>query len=387
MATALMDKAPQTKQRTGTLRSPLPTLRFALAAVEPAVPERSPTPVLRNVLLKDGRVHATNNEMWISVPSGISGPLETLVPFGRLKQIADMCRADDSLTFQFVGSALGIKASGGRWALPTEDQSAFPLRQGGDTMKPLARLPADQFHDLLKSAVIACAKDAGRYSLNGVLIEFNDGVLSFVGSDGRRMCVASCDIDQSLDNSSALVPRKAIDALIRLAALSGDERAVQLSTTRDSIVASFLAADDDEGEQDAIEFEAMLLAGPYPKWREAQKEYGTPPSRTPAGALLNAVEMCAVCTSETSRGITMTIFADSAKFKGSSSEHGKAESACGLSALGTGFSTTFDPRLAADWLAMLDPSEPVTISGLDAESPFVLESLNCRCVISPISKE
>lgn len=353
--------------------------------------ERSPTATLRSVLLREGKIHATNNEMWISADSGLSNDLAAVVPFKHLKSIAGMCRFDDKLNIQQVGSALGIRAtaSGGRWSLPTEQPESFPERPLKGERKPMARLPADQFHDLLKSVSVACAKDAGRFLLNGVLIEFTDGVLSFVGSDGHRMCIASCEIDQSLDDSRVLVPRKAVEALLRLSSLAGGERAVQLFAKPDTIEAWFV----DEPSKDngysigAVEFEALLLSGEYPNWRKALRKYSSDASRTPAGALLSAIEMCAVCSSETSRGITMTVSGGTATFKASSSECGKAESVCQLTAGGGEFSMTFDPRLASDWLALLDASEPVHILGEDAVSPLTLETLNCRCCISPIVKE
>jgi DNA polymerase-3 subunit beta len=388
MTTATMTKTSEPKKAArGILHCPLKELRLALAAAEPAVPDRTTAPVLRNVRLCEGRIHATNNEMWISAPAGVHHSLDILLPFARLKQIVAMSRGDHVLAIQQREKSATLEAVGGKWSLPTEPPESFPFRSMRDA-KPLARLPADQFHDLLKSVVVACAKDAGRYSMNGVLIDFTDGVLSFVASDGRRMCVASCEIDQSLDDSSVLVPRKAVDALLRLAALSG-ERAVQLASTNDTIVAWFIGEDDGEDDDGGgvIIFEALTLSGPFPKWRKAEKQYTKKPSRTPAGVLLNAVEMCAVCSSETSRGITMTMGEAAATFTVSSSEYGKAESMCGLSAAGDQYEVTFDPRLATDWLAMLDPSEPVQISGEDAESPITLESINCRCLISPISKE
>lgn len=388
MAVAELEATTKKTAISGTLRSKLQTLRLALAAVEPAVPERTPTSVLRSVLLKYGRVHATNNEMRISANSGIDYDMTALVPFKHLKSIAGMCRYEDSLTLQHVGTHLGIKASSGRWSIPTESDAMFPAAWDKAGQKPLARLPADQFHDLMKSVVIACAKDAGRYSINGVLIEFTDGVLSFVGTDGHRLCVASCDIDQSLDNASVLVPRKAVDAMLRLSSLAGGERAVQLFARPGCIEAWFIEDDSDEDEGlGMIEFDALLLAGEFPKWRKALRKYTAQPSRTPAGALLNAIEMCAVCSSETSRGITMTVEGDAATFRASSTECGKSESKCGLSAAGSEFSVTFDPRLAADWLAMLDASEPVHVFGENKESPLTLESMNCKCSISPILKE
>jgi DNA polymerase-3 subunit beta len=394
MAVAELETSTSTSKAasSGTLRSRLQTLRLALAAVEPAVPDRTPVQVLRNVLLKYGRVHATNNEMRISANSGIDYDMTALVPFKHLKSIAGMCRYEDTLTLQHAGTHLGIKASGGRWSFPTEAAETFPAAWDKAGQKPLARLPADQFHDLMKSVVIACAKDAGRYALNGVLIEFTDGVLSFVGTDGHRLCVASCEIDQSLDNASVLVPRKAVDAMLRISSLAGGEKAVQLFARPGCVEAWFIEEEgDDEEESEAglgmIEFDALLLSGEFPKWRKALKEYTTQPSRTPAGALLNAIEMCAVCSSETSRGITMTVGGGSATFRASSAECGKSESKCGLSAFGDEFSVTFDPRLATDWLAMLDPSEPVRIFGENQESQLTLESINCRCSISPIIKE
>lgn len=352
-------------------------LRSALSAVSPAVQTRGPKPVLSNVLLHEGTMTATDLEMRIVAPlPGATGPA-VLLPHGRLEQIVRSLVGADEVGLTVDGTSCVVEAGNGRWRLPVEDAAEFPAHVDVEA-KPIARLPADQFVSLVSLVRPATDNDSSRYALGGVLVEFKGGVLSFVATDGRRMAVSSCEIDQACDDSATLVPRSAIDVVLRLASAQGAD-AVQLETTGKQLVATV---------DDAIVF-ASLVDGKFPRWRDVEVSHGTTPTVVTKGALLHAVRQAAVCTSESSKGVAFAFTAKGLTLSGKSAEYGESFATCDVVEPGHACRATLDPRFIMDWLSgrAIDEAEPIEIEAKDEGSAVVLRNGDMRLVVMPMAAE
>lgn len=347
-------------------------LRAALAAVEKAVVDRSPKPVLRNVLIGNETMTGTDLELRITAPLP-GATQEALLPFKRLDAILRSVVGVQDVTVQVDGQRCRIAAGQGEWVIPTEDPAEFPAaaeaKQG-----PIARMPGDQFHALMKTVSFATDNQSSRYSLGGVLIEFSSGTLYFVASDGRRLAVAQADIDQATDDATALVPLRAIEALSKWAKTA---EVVQLDKTESELVATV----------DEVVMRARLVDGRFPRWRDVEPEYTTTPSMVVAGSLLHACEMAAVCTSEASKGVVWTIAHDGLRMRGQSSEYGQSEATCELVQCGAECTVKIDPLFAEQWLRSVDPAETISVEAKDSDSAVVLRAGDCRTVIMPLAKD
>lgn len=361
--------ATTTRKRTttGTALS-VDAVRRAIHAVEKAVPARSPKPILTSVLVGNGVMVGTDLEIRVEAPlPGIEE--NTLLPFGRLQSIVNNITTDE-MTFQIDGDRCRITAGKGSWSLPTGDAAEFPVA-GGGTTKPIAHLPADQLCTLLKPIVCVPAKHDGQYAMSGVQIEFRDGVLYFVATDGKRMAVTECDIDQATDDASALVPQRAMEIVRRVAATG---EAVQLETTGLEVVVTV----------DSTVVRAALLSGEFPKWHLIEPDHDGPHSYANVGDLLRACSMVAVCTSETSRGVRWTVDATGLTLRSKSSEYGESVVACGLLDKGHEGTFTINPQYAIDWLNKLDAAETVGIEFRDGGSAVLLRADDARVTIMPL---
>lgn len=371
--TATMTRPKRTRAAAGICLS-TSELRTALSCVAPAVPSRSPKPILQNVLLADGMLTATDLDLTIMTPLMVeSDPF--LLPFARLQAILGTANASE-VTLTPDGGSCTITAGGGTWRLPTEDVNEFPAPPASiPGAKPIGRLPCDQFRALVASVRFATDNESSRYALGAVCVEFSDGELSFVGTDGRRMAVASCEIDQELDATQTLVPRRVIDVLYRLA--SGDD-AIQLEQTPTQVIATI-------GETVVV---ARQIEGRYPKWRDVEP---TRPhvqsSLVQVGPLLHACEMAAICESEASRGITWTFTGERLEMAARSSEYGESSSSCDLVQAGTACSVKIDPAFAVEWLRTLDPAETVEVEAENEQSAVVFRADKLRNVVMPMAKD
>ena len=212
----------------------------------------------------------------------------------------------------------------------------------------------------------------GRLALGAVCVEMRDGTLSLVGTDGRRMCVSACEIDQATEDSQTLVPRKAIDAMVAAARHAGDA-GVQLERSATQVVATF----------GGTTITARQLAGSYAKWREIGTARVEEPTEANAGMLLALCGSAAICTSETSRGVELST-GKTVRMRSVSSENGEAVCECDCVSAGATVNTKIDPSYAAEWLRSLELAETVAMHVKDAESALVLVCEDTYTVIMPL---
>ena len=369
MATATKER--KAKVRSGGTTLSVADLKRSLAAVAPAVAARGPKPVLTNVLLTSGMMTATDLELRISSPLGYDGP-DLLLPHARLAAIVNSLGASDEVTLSPDGTACIVTSGNGTWRIPVEDAKEFPAAGDVDA-RPIARLPADQFATLIQSVRFATDNESSRYALGGVLVQFAGGMLSFVATDGRRMCVAECEVDQATDDSSTIVPRRAMDTLHRLA--NGAE-AVQLETTGTELVA----------DVDGTTVRARLVDGRFPRWKDVDVTREVTPSLVVVGTLLHACRQAAICTSEQSRGVTFTVTAEGLHMTSRSAEAGEASATCDLVQPGQACTVMLDPQFVCQWLGCgsFDLAETVELEAVDKASAVVLRAQDCRCIVMPL---
>ena len=380
-----MTTATKTRRKTqsGGIQLAASDLAAGLRAVGAAVPTRSPKPILANVLISDGTITATDLETRIT--ASLEGAKEALLlPFRRLSSIVGSLVGSDEVTLTVDGSCCVVQGGSGTWRLPVEDAKEYPP---GDyaASRSIARLPADQFVSLMSTVKGATDNDSSRFALGAVLMEFARptdkeepyGTLTFIATDGRRLCAASCEIEQDCDDSQTLAPRSAVDTLVRLAK---GAQSVQLETTGRELVATV----------DGTIVRSRLIEGRFPRWRDVEVDHGVTPSLVVAGALAHACEMASICASEASKGTDFTFTKDGLFLSSRSAEYGESSATCDLVEVGHACTVKLDPRFVLGWLrcGSIDPAETITIEAKDGESAVILRAgEGIRTVIMPLAKD
>jgi len=374
------EKIGKTRSGGTVLKFNVAELRSAFSAVKDVVPARPSRPVLGNVMIgSDGTLSATDLEIRVTYPlPGATGPA-VLLPHARMLQILNSCNDSAEVSLQLDGTVCKVACASGRWSLPTEAATEFPDAHEG-IGRPISRIPADQFTTMMGNVKFATDAKAGRPAYTGVLIEFtNDkeseyGKLTFVASDGRRMCWSQCEVDQDLDESKTLVPRRAVDIICKLC---GGRDAIQLETAGTELIASI----------DGVVVQARLVAGEFPTWRKALPDRDVTPSVAGVAPLLHACQMAAICTSESSRGTRMTFGEKGLKLAGKSSEYGESSASCELVEVGQKCEVEINPGYAIEWLESLDSAAMVDIEAESGTTALLLRCDDAFTVIMPLSKD
>lgn len=362
------------KSKAGTSLA-VADLKRALAAVAPAVPSRSPKPVLTNVLLSGETVAATDLEMRIVAPLDCYDGPPMLLPHQRLTAIVGTLSDADAVTLRQDGTACVVDAGRVTYRLPIEDANEFPVASD-EAAKPIARLPADQFVALMQSVKFATDNESSRYALGGVLVQWKSGMLAFVGTDGRRLCVAEVEVDQATDDVSVIVPRKAVDVLCRLAKHAEE---VELAHLGGELVATV----------DGTTVRARLVEGRFPKWQDVEPDRTVKPSLVVVGTLLHACRQAAICTSEQSKGVTFAFTAEGLHLTSQSAEAGQASVTCDVVEAGDACVVSLDPAFVTEWLGCgsFDMAETIEVEAESKTTAVVMRAQDNRCVVMPLAAD
>ena len=373
---AITAKKQPAKIVNGCIHLAATELRRALEAIGPAVHSSAAKPVHRHCCMTPGLIAADNGELCIDVEvddqrDGWRGDPMLILPYDRLRLIVASVAPDCIVQLEPNDTGVRITAGRGSWTLPTLPSSEWPTVED-PKLSPVCRLPADQFARMASNVRHACDVGQGRLALGAVCVEMRDGVLSLVGTDGRRMCVSECEIDQATEDSQTLVPRKSIDAMVAAARHAGDA-GVQLERSATQVVATL----------GGTTITARQLAGRYAKWREIGTQRVQEPTEANAGMLLAVCGSASICTSETSRGVEMTT-GKSVRMRAVSSENGEANCECDCVSAGAAVTTKIDPSYAAEWLRSLELAETVAMHLKDAQSAVTLVCGDTYTVIMPL---
>ena len=345
-------------QRGGTeLTLSAGTLKAALATVGKAINTRAINPLLANVLVEMGTMTASDGEMRIATPLDCATGPAMLIPHDRLSRIVSSVAPDAELVITSSGTQCEILCGHGRWLLPTSDPKEYPTHQP-DEFAPIAHLPGDQFSRLMRSVKSATDADSSRYALAGVLLEFRGGVLSMVATDGRRLHCSEAEIDQAVDDSTTIVPRRVIDVI--LAIVGNGIGLLQLEANKTEVMA----------EIGGTILTARLLEGRFPRWRDIVPDE-KPATTVGVAPLLEAVRQGSICRSETTKGSQFVITDTCLAVSSESSEYGSSRASCEV--IGTDKAALkLDAAYVIEFLSTLDTADNVTIeaSGNDAATVF-----------------
>ena len=345
-------------------------LKAALTLVGKAINTRAINPLLANVLVEMGTMTASDGEMRITTPLDCATGPAMLIPHDRLSRIVSSVAPDAEVIITSSGTQCEILCGHGRWLLPTSDPAEYP-KHTPEEFAPIAHLPGDQFVRLMRSVKCATDTDSSRYALGGVLLEFRSGVLSMISTDGRRLHASEAEIDQAVDDSTTIVPRRVIDVI--LAIVGSGMGSLQLECNKTEVMA----------EIGGTILTARLLEGRFPKWREIVPAE-QPATTVGVGQLLEAVRQGSICRSETTKGSQFVITDSCLAVSSESSEYGSSRASCEV--IGTGKAALkLDASYVIEFLSTLDSADNVTIEAAGNDAATVFRCGETFAVIMPMA--
>lgn len=344
-------------------------LLHAFQTVAAVAPSRSPKPILQNVKLEVGAdsvtLMATDLEVGIRYEAAgveVEAPGAAVLPAARFGSIL---RESSDVTVRIESDREGTVVRGERsqLKLPSEDPQDFPpITQFGEAS--YYELSGRLLRELIRRTIFATENESSRYALGGVKLEWQDNLLTAVGTDGRRLAKME-GAAQSVGSPTpfgdvTVVPTRAMQLIERTLAEDGSE--VQVAIRQNDVLVKTPRAT----------IYSRLLEGRFPRWRDVfpRRERSVKLDLT-AGPVQSAVRQAAIVTSEESRGVDFTFGEGSLVLAGQAAEIGQSRIEMPIAYDGTPISIILDPRFLLDFLKVLEPEKIFTIDLQDGDGPAV----------------
>jgi DNA polymerase-3 subunit beta len=239
-------------------------LEKLLTKIIPAVPTRTPMPILENFLfeIKDGMLTIYATDLEISLKSSINivtdDNANIVVP---AKLLYDVVRSlgDTAVHFNVAGNGkLNLSTDNGQYVLSYLNSSefpeipSFPEENESDDLAETS-INGLELKEALDRTAFAMSKEEMRPAMMGTLFEFVEEGLRFVSTDGHRLVnFLNKKISKDINNQY-IVPEKAISVLQKVL----DEKDVKLYMSKTHI--SFKLSD--------IELITRLIGQKYPDYK------------------------------------------------------------------------------------------------------------------------
>lgn len=335
-----------------------------LQTVQSVVSTKSTLPILANVLLRaEGDILTLSTT---DLDTGIRCEVEAstektgsvTLPARKLFSIIRELPANQ-ISLEVDGKLNAIIKSGKSFfrimGLPEDDFPPFPKTENAN----IFRLDQKLFRSMLKRTSYAMSTDESRYVLNGVLLSFKDGKLSVVATDGRRLALASHEMDfPKSSECDVILPSKAVAELGRVLADSGEaEIAISENQIAFVVGTTYLVS--------------KLIEGNYPNYQQVIPSKTTERLTVERELLLNSVRRVGLLSSDKANSVKLNLHPNELEISATTPDVGEAKETIVAKYNGKELAMAFNPEFLNDPLKNLDCAE-IFFDFTDELSPGII---------------
>lgn len=276
-------------------------LEKLLSKIIPAVPSRTPMPILENFMfeIKEGALIVSATDLEISLRASMNVAAESnikMVVPARL--LYDVVRNLEETQIHFESSPnlkLKLKTDFGTYNIGYSSHDDFPMIPSVNRDKEIIITGSD-----LKKAIdqtsFAMSKEDMRPAMTGTLFDFSPEGLRFVTTDGHRLVKYAYKNITTEKNEQYIIPERAISVLAKL--LSESDVKIYLSKTH----VSFNIGD--------LEFITRLISEKYPSYNSVIPLENENIMKIKTGELLSSVKRMLLFSSSNSKQVKFTLRKD-----------------------------------------------------------------------------
>lgn len=323
----------------------------ALTKTLRSIPTRPQIPILQNIKIiaaKDGiELIGTNTEISERVWTG-----------GKVEKEGEACVAARTL-FEFVSSlppdtlqivtkdeSLFVSAGGFQASIPTVPSGEFPLLPAFDE-KNAGSVEKDGMERALSSVLFSAAADEGRPLLTGVKVIVEDGMTTFVATDGYRLSLKRVALSaQNL--SGVVVPARALSEVMKLSGEEKEEKIIRVGAAGEKQI-GFVVGD--------TTLYTRLLDGEYPNFERIIPKTFTTRALIERELFLRAVRSAAIFARENANIIKLELDKQKITVSANAPQVGEDKVELGAKIDGDGGEIAFNSRFLIDFLTNLPDEE------------------------------
>ena len=339
------------------------TLLDGLNKVAGVVSTRPSMPILSNVLLEaaDGvlKLTTTNMELTIlaKVPCNVDTPGAITLPAKKLQSIIREMR-DGEVSLETKGAIATIRCNRAQFklnGLSAEEFPSLPVFKEAREFK----VPQAMLNRGFRYTEFAISNDGTRYILNGIYTCFQDGKLTLVATDGRRLALFENELEFPESQQVAIdLPSRAVAEVHRLLGDAGD---VMVRITSNQ--ASF-----DFGDTLLV---TKLIDGNYPNYRQVIPSRYNERIIMPAADLNETVRRVSLLSAEKANTVRFRFAPGVMEVQSSAANLGEANEEVPIDYDGREIAITFNADFILAPLKAVGDGE-VMLDLIDSSSPGVM---------------
>lgn len=331
------------------------------------VERRQTLPVLGNILVKsqDSKLllAATDLEVELIIEQDcmIDEPGEVTLPARKWLDICKNLPEDSTITITANADKATLQAGRSRFTLSTLPATEFPLIE---EINDQTRLNTTQstLKNIMDSTHFSMAQQDVRYYLNGLMMEMSSNLLRTVATDGHRLALTdvNINIDVNEEKRQVIVPRKAIQELMRLL------------DDNDSEISVIIGSSHIRLSIDNMIFTSKLIDGRFPDYERVMPEGGSNILQADKDTIRQTLVRVAILSNEKYRGIRMILGQDSLQVMAHNPEQEEAEDQIAVDYQGDEFEIGFNANYLLDAINAVK-SNDVKITLTDSNSSCVIQ--------------
>ncbi|WP_309499683.1 DNA polymerase III subunit beta [Sulfurovum sp.] len=281
------------------------------------------------------------------------------------KKLLDIIRIlkDDEITLELLDNTLIIKQQHSKFKLPTFDPNSYPSFPSTED-KPQISLDSLSLIQNLKKISPAIDTNNPKFELNGALINIKNDSTDLVGTDTRRLAIATIP-GNNTEALSLIVPKKAI---LEIQKLFLDQINIFFDET--NLIIS----------NENYYFYTRLINGKFPDYQRIIPATTKHQIMLPKKEMLDAIKMITTISQE----IKMTLLSDSIIFNSLSADNVEAKTELELeTGLSDKFEISFNSKYILDFISQINKNE-FSMEFNEPTLPFIVRDDNFITIIMPI---
>ncbi|PIP66848.1 MAG: DNA polymerase III subunit beta [Parcubacteria group bacterium CG10_big_fil_rev_8_21_14_0_10_41_35] len=340
-------------------------LARALAQVCPVATKGGTLPILSNILLeaKEGalRISATNLEIGISaIVRGKIIEEGTFTVNGRLFFDYVNLLSSDTVSLELEADHLRARSGRSQTKIHGLASEEFPVIPSMEAKNRYA-LPVADFSGALSQVLFSVAYSDARPELSGVLMKFDEKILTLAGTDSYRLAERKIELKQAASQShQIIVPLRTVQELARV--LGHEEGEIAISANENQVLFSF-------GE---VELTSRVISGTFPDYKEIIPKNSTTQVVLDKDPLVRAIKSASLFCRQGLNHVSFQFSQDKILVSSSSSQVGENMVEVPAKIEGKDVDIVFDYRYVLDGLHAIAGSEvSIELEGASAPGVFL----------------
>jgi len=318
------------------------------------VEKKTTIPILSNVLIEaqGDRIilTATDLELGIrcSCPAKVKKEGAGTIP---AKKLLDYTRLlpDVDLSLKFLENHwANITCGRSRTKIAGMSRESFP--ELPQMPEPISEIPVGLLASMISRTSFAISMEESRFTLNGALLLLGSGGMTMVATDGHRLAYVESPMTAnggSLSDFRALIPKKVMGEIVKLAELSAPEAKLVFAGDDNHLFFQF-------GERLLI---TRKLTGNFPDYERVLPKDNTNIAKLKKEEIRSAIERVAQFADERSRAIRVQFGQGEVKVFSSSVETGESEESVPGEYAGPDLEIGFNAQYLLDFLRAIQQDD------------------------------